>query len=230
MLFRSHFDVRLYLLHQSTPEEFAAIEFGRQIGVDVHGETTTVHLAFSSADYARYGNMLNIAPALRSPDAQEQLWQLLRAGKIDTVVTDHAPHTLEEKRKESVWEVSSGMPGLQEAMAVLVSNWLKRFGPETLEEGLLRIAQVTSRNIARIFGFGQKGALTAGKDADIVVVDPLTTWLVRKEDLFTKNQWSIYEGMELTGRPVATFLRGELAYQNGKIVGQARGQRIVRQV
>src|SRR5579885_625243 len=139
-----HFGVKLYLLHQSTPEEFAAIEFGRGIGVDVYGETTTVHLAFSSADYARYGNMINIAPALRSPEAQERLWQLLRAGKIDAVVTDHAPHLLEEKQKESVWEVSSGMPGLQEAMAVLVSNWIKHFGRETLEEGLLRIAQVTS--------------------------------------------------------------------------------------
>lgn len=222
------FGVKLYLLHQSTPEEFAAIEFGRQIGVDVHGETTTVHLAFSSADYARYGNMVNIAPALRSPEDQEQLWQLLRAGKIDTVVTDHAPHTLEEKRKESVWEVSSGMPGLQEAMAVLVSNWLKRFGPGTLEEGLLRIAQATSQNIARIFGFEQKGALTAGKDADIVVVDTQHPWLVRKEDLFTKNQWSIYEGMQFTGRPVATFLRGELAYRDGQIVGEAHGKWLVR--
>lgn len=223
-----HFGVKLYLLHQSTPEEFAAIEFGRGIGVDVYGETTTVHLAFSSADYAKHGNMINIAPALRSPEAQEQLWQLLRAGKIDTVVTDHAPHLLEEKQKESVWEVSSGMPGLQEAMAVLVSNWMKRFGKETLEEGLLRIAQVTSGNIARIFGFEQKGELTAGKDADIVVVDTTQPWLVKKADLFTKNHWSVYEGMELLGRPVATFLRGTLVYQNGQIIGEPLGQRIKR--
>jgi dihydroorotase len=222
-----HFGVKLYLLHQSTPEEFAAIEFGRQIGVEVYGETTTVHLAFSSADYAKYGNMINIAPALRAPDAQEQLWQLLRAGKIDTVVTDHAPHTLEEKHTASVWEVSSGMPGLQEAMAVLVSNWVKRFGPETLEEGLLRIAQVTSQNIARIFGFEQKGALAVGKDADIVVVDTLNPWRVCKEDLFTKNRWSVYEGMELTGRPSATFLRGTLVYRDGEIVGEARGKRVI---
>lgn len=218
-----HFGVKLYLLHQSTPDEFAAIAFGREIGVEVYGETTTVHLAFSSADYARYRNMINIAPALRTPEAQEQLWQLLRAGKIDTVVTDHAPHTLEEKRRESVWEVSSGMPGLQEAVAVLVSNWVKRFGRETLEEGLLRIAQVTSRNIARIFGFEQKGALTVGKDADIVVVDTQHPWLVRPEDLFTKNRWSVYEGMELIGRPVATFLRGTLVYQNGQIIGEPQG-------
>jgi len=224
-----HFEVKLHLLHQSTPEEFAAIEFGRSLGVDVTGEVTTVHLAFSTADYAKYGNLINIAPALRAPEAQEQLWQLLRAGKIDAVVTDHAPHTLAEKRTESVWEVASGMPGLQEAIPVLVSNWVRHFGQETLEEGLLRIAQVTSQNIARIFGFASKGGLSIGKDADIVVIDTQQPWRVAKAELFTKNQWSVYEGMELLGRPSATFLRGELVYQDGQIIGAARGQRVVRQ-
>ncbi len=223
-----HFGVKLHLLHLSTPEEFAAVEFGRRIGVDVSGETTTIHLAFSSADYEQYGNMLNIAPALRSLEDQQQLWQLLRAGKIDAVVTDHAPHTLEEKRKESVWEVSSGLPGLQEAIPVLISNWLKHFGRTTLEEGLIRITQVTSQNLARIFGFAQKGALSPGKDADIVVIDIDQPWQVKAADLFTKNQWSIYEGQTLPGRPVATFLRGQLVYRAGQIVGEPRGQMVLR--
>ncbi len=222
------FGVKLYLLHQSTPEEFAAIEFGRKIGVDVYGEVTTVHLAFSSADYAEHGNMINIAPALRTPAMQDKLWQLLRAGQIDTVVTDHAPHTLTEKQQESVWNVASGMPGLQEAVPVLVSNWVKHFGMETLEEGLLRIAQVTSQNIARIFGFDQKGGLIAGKDADIVVVDSSQPWNVQKADLFTKNQWSVYEGMELIGRPVATLLRGTMVYREGQIIGSPQGKQLRR--
>lgn len=224
-----YFGVKLHLLHQSTPEEFAAIDFGRQLGVDVTGEVTTVHLAFSSADYAQHGNMINISPALRTPEAQEQLWQLLRAGKIDAVITDHAPHTLEEKGKASVWEVASGMPGLQEAVAVLLSNWVGRFGRETLEEGLIRIAQVTSQNIARIFGFAQKGGLLVGKDADIVVVDTQQPWQVQKADLFTKNRWSVYEGMTLLGRPVATMLRGTLVYQDGQIVGEPQGKHLRRE-
>ncbi len=219
-----HFGVKLHLLHLSTPEEFAAVEFGRALGIDVSGETTTVHLTFHSDDYDEYNNMINIAPALRIPEAQEQLWQLLRAGKIDAVVTDHAPHTLEEKQKASVWEVASGMPGLQEAVPVLVTNWVRHFGPEALEEGLIRIAQVTSQNIARIFGFARKGGLIVGKDADIVVIDTKQPWTVRKEDLFTKNQWSIYEGMQLIGRPVATFLRGNLVYRNGQIIGEPQGR------
>lgn len=222
------FGVKLYLLHQSTSEEFAAIEFARKIGVDAYGEVTTNHLALNSADYEEYGNMINVAPALRTPSVQKSLWQLLRAGSIDTVVTDHAPHTLEEKQKGSVWEVASGVPGFQEALPVLISNWIKHFGSETLEEGLIRIAQVTSQNIASIFGFAQKGGLIVGKDADMVVVDTTQMWKVKKEDLFTKNQWSAYEGMELIGRAVATFLRGNLVYQEGKILGEPQGKRVMR--
>jgi dihydroorotase len=153
---------------------------------------------------------------------------LLRAGTIDTVVTDHAPHTLTEKQRESVWEVASGLPGFQEALPLLISNWVKQFGRETLEEGLIRIAQVTSQNIARIFGFAQKGGLIPGKDADIVVVDPAQVWKVKREDLFTKNQWSACEGMELMGRPIATFLRGEKVYQDGVIIGEPQGKHIRR--
>jgi dihydroorotase len=223
------FGVKLYLLHQSTAEEFAAIEFGRSLGVNVYGEVTTVHLAFSSADYEERGNLINISPALRAPDVQEKLWRLLRAGKIDTIATDHAPHTLAEKRRESVWDVASGLPGFQEALPLLISNWVRRFGQETLEEGLVRIGQLTSRNVARIFGFGQKGGLEVGKDADIVVVDTHQPWYVRRDDLFTKNKWSACEGMELIGRAVATFLRGQKVYAHGEILGVARGQHIERQ-
>jgi len=222
------FGVKLYLLHLSTPEEFAAVEFGRKIGVNVYGEVAAYHLAFTCQDYEKYGNLINVAPALRTPAEQKQLWRLLSEGKIDAVISEHTPHTLAEKQKESVWEVASGMPGMQEALPVLISNWVKQFGHDALEKGLMRIAQVTSQNIARIFGFAQKGGLAVGKDADMVVVDTRQVWRVKKADLFTKNQWSAYEGMELIGRPVATFLRGRLVYREGTIIGEPQGERIAR--
>jgi len=222
------FGVKLYLLHLSTVDEFAAVAFGRSIGVDVYGEIATYHLAFTSEDYARYGNLINVAPALRTPAEQRQLWRMLREGKIDAVISEHTPHTLAEKQRESVWEVASGMPGLQEALPVFLTNWCRQFGTETLEEGLQCAARVMSQQIADIFGFSQKGALAVGKDADIVVIDPRLPWHVTMDDLFTKNRWSAYEGMELIGRPIATFLRGTLVYQSGQIIGAPRGQYLTR--
>ena len=222
------FGVKLYLLHLSTLDEFAAVEFGRNIGVDVYGEIAAYQLAFNIDDYQTYGNLINVAPALRSPEEQKNLWQLLRAGKIDVVISEHTPHALTEKQQENVWKVASGMPGIQETLPTLISNWVKQFGKHTLEEGIVRIARVTSLNIATIFGFEQKGSLKVGKDADIVVVDTTQVWKVKKEDLFTKNQWSAYEGMELIGRPLATFLRGNLVYQEGKVIGDPQGKWLVR--
>ncbi len=223
------FGVKLHLLHLSTTEEFAAVEFGRKIGVDVSGEIASYQLAFNSDDYKQYGNIINVAPALRTPEEQQKLWHLLREGKIDAVISEHTPHTSAEKQQASVWKVASGMPSIQETLPVLLTHWLKHFGHETLEEGLIRIAQVTSRNIARIFGFEQKGSLAVGKDADITVIDTEKVWRVQQGDLFTKNRWSAYEGMELVGRPVATFLRGELVYRDGQIVGKPCGWRIQRE-
>jgi dihydroorotase len=223
-----HFGVKLYLLHLSTVDEFAAVEFGRKIGVDVYGEIASYQLAFNSDDYEEHENIINVSPALRSPSEQKQLWKLLRDGRIDAVISEHTPHTLAEKQKKNVWEVASGMPGIQETLPVLISNWVRQFGDDTLEEGLMRIAQVTSHNIATIFGFEQKGSLALGKDADIVVVDTTEPWIVKKEHLFTKNRWSAYEGMQLIGRPVATFLRGNLVYQENRIIGDPQGKRIVR--
>jgi dihydroorotase len=222
------FGVKLYLLHLSTVDEFAAVAFGRSIGVDVYGEIAIYHLVFTTDDYERYGNLINVAPALRTPTEQRQLWQLLRDGKIDAVISEHTPHTLEEKRKQSVWEVASGMPGLQEALPAFLTHWCRQFEQETLEEGLQCAARVMSQHIANIFGFVQKGGLVVGKDADIVVVDPAQIWHVRKADLFTKNRWSAYEGMDLIGRPVATFLRGVQVYHNGQIVGIPQGKYLKR--
>src|SRR5207248_9235631 len=105
---------------------------------------------------------------------------------------------------------------------------IEHIGRYTHEERLIRIALVTSSNHARIFGLWQKGTLAVGKDADIAVVDLNNTWKVRKEELFTKNRWSAFEGMELAGRPIATFLRSKPVYQDGKITGEPQGQWIRR--
>src|SRR5258708_11362522 len=118
------FKVKIYLLHLSTPEEFAAVDFGRKIGVDAYGETVTYQLAFDTTDYKHFGNFINVAPALRTPEEQKKLWLLLREGKIDTVVSEHTPHTLDEKKVDDVWKATSGMPDIQESLAALLTNWV----------------------------------------------------------------------------------------------------------
>ncbi len=229
------FGVKLYLLHLSNPSEFAAVEFGRQkLGVDVYGEAITYQLAFNTNDYEKFGNLISVAPALRSPGEQSKTWELLRKGKIDTVVSEHTPHTLEEKQVDNVWKAVQGLPGIQESLAVLLTNWVKHFGKENLEEGIKSLTKVTATNISKIFGLTQKGEIEIGKDADLTVINTNTPWRIQKDDLFTKSQWSPYEftrnDTEFIGRPIATFLRGSLVYENGKILGRPQGKQILKSI
>jgi dihydroorotase-like cyclic amidohydrolase len=217
------YGTKLWILHASTEGEFDAIDYARKNGVTAGGEVTGYQLFFTTADYEKYGTLIKVSPALRTPEVNKKLWQMVREGRIDGLCSEHTPHTFEEKQG-NIWKAASGTPGIQETVSAFLTGWVREFGKETLEEGLLQLARMGSTNIANFFGFPQKSGIVVGNDADLVMLDLEHPWTVMKKDLFTKLKWSAYEGMSLIGRPVATFLRGELVYENGKIVGKKRGQ------
>ncbi|MBI4008628.1 dihydroorotase family protein [Candidatus Roizmanbacteria bacterium] len=208
----------LYLLHLSTPEEFALVMGAKQRGTKVYGELVGYQLVFTIDDYKRLGNKIKVAPALRTREDQDEMWKLVREEKIDVICSEHTPHEWETKNQLDVWTAQSGTPGLQETLPALITKWLKRFGSKTLEEGLMKLTKLMSLNPARIFGFKSKGAIEKGKDADLTIIDIKKVWTVKKENLFSKCGWSAYEGMKLVGRPVMTFLRGNLMYREGEII------------
>ena len=213
----------LWILHASTRGEFDAIAYARSLGVKAGGEVTGYQLFFTTGDYDRLGTRIKVSPALRSREVNIQLWELVRSGNVDGICSEHTPHLLSEKEGD-IWKAASGMPGLQETVAGFITGWIKHFGRDSLEEGLLTLAKCSSSNVASFFGYPQKSGVKVGSDADFVIIDVETPWKVGKEDLFTKCGWSAYEGMELVGRPVATVRRGELMYEQGKIIGQHHGE------
>lgn len=159
-----------------------------------------------------------MAPALRSREDQNELWKMVQEGGIDALCSEHTPHEWETKNQPDVWKAQSGTPNIQETLPALITAWIKKYGKKSIEEGLIKIARYASHNPAKIFGFTSKGSIEKGKDADLVIIDPKRTWTVQKRDLFSKCGWSAYEGMKLVGRPVKTFLRGELIYDQGNII------------
>ncbi|MBI4137261.1 dihydroorotase family protein [Candidatus Roizmanbacteria bacterium] len=217
------YKTKLWILHASTSGEFDAVDRARKKGITASGEVTGYQLFFTTDDYEKLGTLIKVSPALRSPETNKKLWQMVRSGRIDGYCSEHTPHTLEEKNTD-VWKAVSGTPGIQESIAVFITGWIREFGKETIEEGLHRLANMGSTNIANFFGFSQKSGITVGNDADFVIVEVDDPWHVAKKDLFTKLNWSVYEGMDLIGRPRATFLRGKLVYENGKILTNERGK------
>lgn len=218
-----YYKTKLYLLHLSAPEEFKAVRFAKSLAIPVMGEIVSYTLNLNFSHYKKLGNKIKSSPAIRSPEIQKKFWQLLKNGEVDAVCSEHTPHTLKEKEGDA-WQSVSGMPGIQESRTLLINGWLKNFGKNTLESGLVKIADLTSKNIAEFFGLKRKGTIQSGKDADLVVIDTENFWKIKKEDLLTKNQWSPYENWRLKGKPLATFLRGQLIYENGKIVSAPRGK------
>lgn len=215
---------KLYLLHLSTPEEFDLVTRAKKQCLDVYGELVGYQLIFNSDNYSKYGNLIKVAPAIRSPKDQDKLWELVKNEGIDVLCSEHTPHVLENKLEKNVWKVDSGTPGIQETLSAVITGWIKRYGKKELEEGLIKIAKYTSENPARIFKLTEKGGIKVSKDADLVIFDTNDPWRVKRQDLFSKCGWSAYEGMELVGRPIATYLRGILAYKNGKIINNPFGR------
>lgn len=218
------YNVSLYLLHLSTREEFNLVHTARKSGLDVYGELVSYQLVFNINDYKKLGNKIKVSPVLRSPNDQNVMWKLFKERKIDVLCSEHAPHEKKLKEQNNVWKAHSGMPNIQETLPALITHWIKRFGENSIEECLKTIAGLSSKNPARIFNFQSKGGIKEGFDADLVIIDVKNPWEVKKKDVLSKCGWSAYEGMKLVGRPIATFLRGNLVYNNGKILGSPKGK------
>ena len=192
--------------------------------VDFRREVTVAHLCI---DYdVATGVLAKVNPPIRSREDVEYLWRTLLDGKIDWVCSDHACCRHEMKvdgaKPDDVFKAKSGFGGTEYLLAGLMTEGRRR--------GLSynRMAELTSWNPAQRFGLLSKGDIAPGYDADLVLVDPDRSFVVRASESESTQGYTPFEGMELTGRVETTYLRGEPVYDNGKIVGTPRGQYLRR--
>ncbi len=186
---------RMYILHASTKEEVDLIKEAKADGLDIFLETTPHHLFLDEVDLGKKGTMVQMNPPLRTKADIEALWQGLRDGTVDTIGTDHAPHTLEEKQ-QPYGQAPSGVPGIENYLALLLNA--NKEGKISLE----KIVETTQRNINKIFGLEP--------NKDVVLVDLNKTKTIEDSDQKTKCGWSPYSGMTLTGWPVYTIMKGKI--------------------
>ncbi len=189
-----HYGAKLYVLHVSTMEEIALIKTAKTEGVNVYAETTPHHLFFNTDAYLALGGKAVVNPPLRESIHQPALWQAIKEGVIDTIGSDHAPHTLMEKNKK-YGECPSGMPGIEFVLPLLFTA-LKQ-GKISLE----KIVDLTAKRAREIFDITET-------NEDWVLVDPHLTAKVEKTA--SKCGWSPYMGLKLTGWPQYTVMRGKV--------------------
>lgn len=206
---------RLHILHMSTAEEAELLRQNKPVWVTA--EVTPQHLLLNTSAYDTIGTLAQMNPPLRSPHDNEVLWQALLDGVIDFIATDHAPHTLEEKGQEYP-NTPSGMPGVETSLALMLT---------AAKQGRCTVAQVSnwmSTAVAKAYRIPNKGLIAPGYDADLVLVDLENYHPVLREEVVSKCGWSSFEGWELTGWAIYTIVGGEIAYAQGKLNTEVRGQ------
>jgi dihydroorotase len=204
------------VLHVSTGAETELLADHRGL---VTGEACLHHLLFNVDDYARLGTLVQMNPSLKTAVDNEQLWKALIDGRLQVVATDHAPHTLEEKRKP--YPASpSGIPAVENSLALMLNE--VNHGRCTL----MHVADWMCDAPARVWDLVGKGRIAVGYDADLVLVDLQRTAEICNENQVTKCGWSPWHGERLTGWPVRTWVMGQEVFRDGKFHDGVRGREV----
>ncbi|HUG68078.1 MAG TPA: amidohydrolase family protein, partial [Pirellulaceae bacterium] len=178
------------------------------------------HLFFNVDDYARLGSLVQMNPSIKTTEDNEQLWRALLSGLIQVIATDHAPHTLEEKRQPYP-KSPSGLPAVENSLALMLNQ---------VHQGRCTIEQVVQWMCdapARVWDIVDKGRIAVGYDADLVLVDLNKTATIRNEEQETKSKWSPWHGETLTGWPVRTWVMGHEVFRQGIIDESRRGSEAI---
>jgi allantoinase len=192
--------------------------------IDFRREVTIGHLMLDISSKA--AELAKVNPPIRPRADVEYLWEALLAGELDWVVSDHACCRHETKIPKhyfgNIWMAKSGFGGTEYLLPALVSEGTRR------GMSYNHMARVTSWNPAQRFGLNHKGDIAEGFDADIAIVDPAHSWTIAAKDSPSTQGYTPFEGIAMSARVDATFLRGMKIYEDGQVVGKPRGQYLHR--
>lgn len=216
---------KLHFVHISSAEAIEEISKARNRGQDITVESCPHYFTITSAQFEEIGPVAKCSPPLRSKEDQERLWMKLIGGEIDMLTSDHSPCPPEMKYSatNNMFEVWGGISGCQNNVDVMFEEAvLKRNVPVT------DFVRLIATNPAERFNISNKGEIAVSKDADIILVDPNQSYVVRKENLFYSHKQSPYIGRKVNCRVTKTFVRGNLVYDvKLGIVGNPIGQLVI---
>lgn len=207
---------RIHVLHVTTRDEMEYLRFHKDVATV---EITPQHLTLVAPEaYERLGAYAQMNPPIRSQEHVDALWLWgMQQGVADVLGSDHAPHTKEEKAKP--YPASpSGMPGVQTLVPLMLTHVAN--GRLSLE----RFIDLTSAGAQRVFGTANKGRMAVSYDADLTIVDLKAKRTITHDQQATRCGWTPFDGVEATGWPMATIVRGRVVMQDGELIGSAHGR------
>lgn len=219
-LFARHTGAKVHVFHLSSRDGLETLGDWRARGVDVTTETGA-HFCFLTVDEAdRVGNVLKMNPPIRAAGHGDELLAGIVDGRIESIATDHSPHTLEEKTPASVWDALSGFAGVEVSLRLFLT-----LGVHAGRMTLPQLVRATSEGPARTWGlWPRKGAIRIGSDADLALVDLDRPGRIEAAALHGRSNTTPFEGRETRGAVVATVLRGRVVMRDGALVGEPSGR------
>lgn len=209
---------RVHIAHHSAADSLYLLRAAKARGVDVTVETCPQYLLLNTADVLRLGGITRLNPPIREARHNQPLWDALLDGTIDMIATDHAPHTPEEKTRESIWACDCGFPGVETQMPVMLTEVNRQ------RATLMDYVRWSAVAPARAWGlYGTKGVIASGAHADIAFVDMARAGVVSQNRLQSLSKISPWHGRAVQGYPVHTLLRGRFVMQHGRLVADAVG-------
>lgn len=212
---------RLHVFHVSTAKETEL--FTNKIPLEekkITAEVCVHHLWFTDADYDTKGSLIKWNPAVKTADDRDALWKALLDDRIDVIATDHAPHTLEEKKNPYTTAPSGGPLVQHSVIAMFEAYHQKKISVE-------KIVEKMAHNPAKLFRIEKRGFIKEGYYADLAIVNPGLPWNVKKENILYKCGWSPFEGVNFKSRITHTFVNGTLVYTNFKVKDLRCGERLL---
>jgi dihydropyrimidinase len=221
-----HTEVGVYFVHTTAREGVAAIAEARDQRLPVYGEALHNYLQFTCEDYKKAdGTAIHTYPAIKFPEDRDALQEGLMGGDLCTTATDEYTTYKDVKLSgDTIHTVCGGHNGIETRLPVAFTKFVSQRGMS-----LQRFAAITSTNAAKILGlYPQKGAITPGSDADLVLIDPDLRKTLTLADLHADSDYSIWEGFACQGYPVMTILRGKVIVEDGKLLGSSSDGRWLR--
>ena len=208
---------RVHVLHVTTKDEAEFLAGHKDVAT---AEATPAHLTLEAPGcYEKLGTLAQLNPPIRDAGHREGLWRGVAQGVIDSIGSDHSPHTREEKAQPYP-KTHSGMTGVQTLVPIMLDH------VNAGRLSLLRFVDLTSAGPARVFGIAAKGRIAVGYDADLTVVDLKRRETITDKWIASRAGWTPYAGVTVTGWPVGTVIRGHKAMWEGSLTAPAHGERV----
>lgn len=209
---------QLHILHISTMQELRL--FSNKNNRHITGEVCVGYLNFTSSDYRKYGALIKVNPAIKTPNNRDELYRAINEGRIETIATDHAPHLLSDKQGGAL-KAKSGMPSIQFALINML---------ELVSKQIFSITTVVDKMChapARLFKIHQRGFIREGYKADLVLVrDNATPYVIGNSDVLSKCGWTPFAGFSSHWKIDYTIINGNIVYNGSRVIDSCRGEEL----